>query len=293
MEKNRDLLIDGIPNNIPETVAAVCRSRILMAVNKLLHQARLEEVKITVGTPSLMSRDSEQIPPIAVGNIQPNNSRDNDELSIEERSCRYQAQPPLHTFDKLAFLEEIQTKINFEIEAISALSIVHNELNYKVIKPIPRRGLILAGEPGTGKTALAHAIASKLGMPILTVTYADVVSKFQGEGSQNLKAAFYAAQRDKALLHIEEADALSSQRLAEVNSGAEQAINSLRNQLFSCLDQYPVVTICTTNFVESFDKALETRLRLLKIPMPDERSRQKIWSNCLNLPGQLQLANDK
>lgn len=293
IKKTLDYNIEGIPDNLLESKeAAVFRSRIFSAVDKLFEQTKLERIKFTVIASPNVDSDKTKFSSVEARNAVLSQNQDRDELSIEERAHRYQAESPVHSFDKLVFPEDLQTKIDYEVEAISLLSVVHNALNYKVIKPVPRRGLILGGPPGTGKTAMAHAIADKLKMPILSVTYADIASKFHGEGPQNLKAVFFAAQRDNALLHIEEADALSSQRLTEVNSGSEQAINSLRNQFFSCLDVFPVLTICTTNFVESFDKALETRLRFLSIPMPDEKSRQKIWHNCLHLPGSFQLADD-
>ncbi|NMG09503.1 ATP-binding protein [Brasilonema sp. UFV-L1] len=291
-----DLFINGIPDNVPENISAVYRSKILTQTSNFIEKNNLESLKITISTASCNHQKNNNFKEDEDISIKINNNRkkntDNDEVTIEERSHRYQSSVPSHTFEKLFFPEDLQGKLDFEIESIKALSIVYDNLNYKVIKPTSRRGLILAGEPGTGKTALAHAIANKLEMPILTVTYADIASKFHGEASQNLKAVFFAAHRDNALLHIEEADSFCSQRLAEISSSSDQAINSLRNQLFSCLDTYPVLTICTTNFVESFDKALETRLRYINIPMPDEKTRREIWCKCLHLPGKIQLASN-
>ena len=295
MKEPQDLIIDGIPDTVPEHISAAYRSRIITQTSNFIDKSNLEYLKITISTVSSSKKidnNREEDSLRKAGDRQRKKYIDNDELTIEERSRRYQSQSSLHTFDKLFFSEDLQEQLNFEIEAIKALSIVYENLNYRVIKPVSRRGLILGGEPGTGKTALAHAIADKVGKPILTVTYADIASKFHGEGSQNLKAVFFAAYRDNAILHIEEADAFCSQRLAEINSSSDQAINSLRNQLFSCLDTYPVLTICTTNFVESFDKALETRLRYVNIPMPDQKSRREIWDKCLSLPEKLQLADD-
>ncbi|WP_375505101.1 AAA family ATPase [uncultured Nostoc sp.] len=56
------------------------------------------------------------------------------------------------------------------------------------------------GEPGTGKTLPAHAIADRLGKPILLTSYGDIESKFHGEKPKNLQAIFYAAERNDGVL---------------------------------------------------------------------------------------------
>ncbi|MBR8840228.1 MAG: AAA family ATPase [Stigonema ocellatum SAG 48.90 = DSM 106950] len=56
--------------------------------------------------------------------------------------------------------------------------------------------------------------------------------------------------RDNAVLFIDEADSLLSKRLLHVTQGSEQAINSIRSQLFICLEQYQGIVIFATNLVE-------------------------------------------
>ncbi|ESA37121.1 atpase aaa [Leptolyngbya sp. Heron Island J] len=289
-ERLRNIYVSGIPKDVSESEAAVYRSRIISATEKLLNSTILENITLNISTLQLSESNINESTNRLKEKLKDEDAVD-DELSIEERARRYTSMNPRHTFEKLVFQDDLKLKIGYEVKALSALSIVHNILNYKSVKPVQRRGLILGGEPGTGKTSVAHAIASKAGLPILTVTAADIESKFHGEGTKNLKAAFYAAWRDSALLHIEEAESLCSQRLDEVSTGSEQSINSLRNQLFSCLDEYPVPTICTTNAAQNLDKALETRLRYIHIPMPDERCRKEIWDKCLTIPGRLHLGS--
>jgi SpoVK/Ycf46/Vps4 family AAA+-type ATPase len=280
IRQKRKVYISGIPTDISESEASVERSRIFSVMENLLNKTILEDITITISTVQPVEDNASK----NVSKTSKNLNEDSDELSIEDRARRYTAQKPIHTFEKLVFDDDLQKKLNFEIQALLALDLVHNTLKYKLIKPVQRRGLILGGEPGTGKTTIAHAIASKMKLPILTVTSAEIESKYQGESSKNLKAAFYAAKRDSAILHIEEADSLGSKRLEEVNTGSEQSINTLRNQLFSCLDEYPVPIICSTNIVESLDKALGTRLRYIHVPMPDEKTRKGIWDKCLKIP---------
>jgi ATP-dependent 26S proteasome regulatory subunit len=136
----------------------------------------------------------------------------------------------------------------------------------------------------------AHAIAHRLKQSILIASYAEIESKFHGEGPKNIKALFHAAERDQALLFIDEADSLLSRRLTEVTQGSEQAINSMRSQLFICLQEFRGTVIFATNLVESYDEAFETRVRHLHFPMPDEPCRRAIWQ--VHLVPQLPLAED-
>ncbi|GET43570.1 ATP-binding protein [Microseira wollei] len=146
------------------------------------------------------------------------------------------------------------------------------------------------GKPGTGKTLAAHAIASKIKRPILVASYAQIESMYHGEGPKNVEAIFQAAERDNALLFIDEADSLLSKRLTNVTQGSEQAINSMRSQLLICLERFRGVAILSTNLVENYDKAFETRVRNVRFPMPDETCRREIWRR--HLPAQMPLAKD-
>ena len=83
------------------------------------------------------------------------------------------------------------------------------------------------------------------------VSYADIESKYHGDGPKNLKSIFYAAERDKAVLFIDEADSLLSKRLTSINTGSEQAINSMRSELLICLEKFEGIVIFATNIVES------------------------------------------
>ena len=58
-------------------------------------------------------------------------------------------------------------------------------------------------------------MASYLDKPILMASYAEVESKYVGDGSKNIEAVFHAAERDGAVLFIDEADSLLSRRLVD------------------------------------------------------------------------------
>ena len=131
----------------------------------------------------------------------------------------------------------------------------------------------------------AEAIANKLGKKILRATYADIESKFHGEGPKMVKAIFRAAERDKAVLFLDESDSLLSKRLTNVSDGSAQAINSMRSQLLICLEQFKGIVIFATNLVVNYDKAFLSRLINIEFTVPDFEARKLIWEQHLKGPG--------
>jgi ATP-dependent 26S proteasome regulatory subunit len=106
-----------------------------------------------------------------------------------------------------------------------------------------------------------------------------------GDGPKNVQALFMAAQRDDAVLFVDEADSLLSKRLTSVNAGSDQAINSMRSQLLIALEQFSGVVIFATNLVTNYDPAFETRVRSVEFTMPDVAARRAIWQ--AHLPARL------
>jgi SpoVK/Ycf46/Vps4 family AAA+-type ATPase len=282
-----DLVIQGIPAGVPQTVEALCRSRLERAITELLQKTRLSDIKITVGTSAaLLDEHSGRFPEVATTS----NAGPGDDPPIEVRALQYRAQPPYFTFDQLVVPEALKEDLLSAVEVMRMEHKVFDEWGLRKIEPFPHTALNFHGQPGTGKTLAAHAIAHRLKQPILIASCAEIESKFHGEGPKNIKALFHAAERDQALLFIDEADSLLSRRLTEVTQGSEQAINTMRSQLFICLQEFRGTVIFATNLVESYDEAFETRVRHLHFPMPDEPCRRAIWQ--IHLVPQLPLAED-
>lgn len=273
-----DLYIKGIPTDANEASASLCRSRILRAANELINTNNLspKDIAITVhsqdhyASASKPSRDS------------------NDESTVEQRANKYQSQQPLFSLDKLIVPDEVKENILSAIDVIRVQSKVFVEWNLQAIEPFPRTALNFHGQPGTGKTLTAHAIAHSLEKPIMVASYAQIESKFLGDGSKNVEAIFHAAERDNAVLFVDEADSLLSKRLTNASQGSERAANSICSQLLICLEKFKGVVIFATNLVENYDKAFETRVRHIYFPMPNEQARYSIWKN--HLPCELPLA---
>lgn len=277
--------VNGNLDSIPESDMAVLRTRLQMAGKKLGENIG-REVDVRIMLDDLHQTNGKAASPTAPED----NNGDSSEQSIADRARQYKAQKPLYSFEQLVLAEEVKENLLSQVDAIEVESIVFEEWNLKKFQPNPRTVLNFYGPPGTGKTLAAHAIADRLNKQIMLASYADIESKFHGDGPKNLKAIFHAAQRDNAILFVDEADSLLSQRLTEVHSGSEQAINSMRSQLLICLEAHRGIVIFATNLVENYDKAFNTRVRQIHFPMPSENARREIWKR--HLPAELPLAKD-
>jgi len=281
------LIIDGIPAQVTASDAAVLRSRLLRDVESLREAADLNNIGIWIGTTPMPSTEK-SVP----GTSAPAGSagRQSDEPSVEQRAVRYTATVPLWGLECLIVPQTLTDELLLAIETIRLEPLVFDTWGLRAIEPFPRSALNFHGAPGTGKTLAAHGVAAALGTKILVASYAQIESMYHGEGPKNVEALFYAAQRDGAVLFIDEADSLLSRRLTNVTQGSEQAINSMRSQLLICLEKYRGVVIFATNLVANYDPAFETRVRHIYFPMPDAETREAIWRN--HFPSELPLAGD-
>ncbi len=204
-------------------------------------------------------------------------SSGDNELDYQKRAENFSAVDPEYTFERVILPESVRERIDEALNIFKYQSKVFDKWGLREIEPHPSSSLSFYGPSGTGKTMAAEAIASKLGKKILRVSYADIESKFHGEGPKMVKAIFYAAERDNAVLFIDEADSLLSKRLTNVSSGSDQAINSMRSQLLISLERFEGIVIFATNLVVNYDQAFLTRLISVEFMKPDEEARRKIW----------------
>ncbi|MCR5291021.1 MAG: ATP-binding protein, partial [Treponema sp.] len=201
-----------------------------------------------------------------------------DEYDYENKSKQFIPEEPLYSFDRVILSEETRNKIEESLAIVLYEQKVFEEWGLYEIQPNPSSCLSFYGPSGTGKTMAAEAVAQKLGKKILKVSYADVESKYHGEGPKMVKAIFLAAQNNDAILFFDEADSLLSKRLTNVTQGSEQAINSMRSQILICLEQFHGIVIFATNLVINYDKAFLTRLISVEFKLPDVEQRKLIWN---------------
>lgn len=201
-----------------------------------------------------------------------------DEYDYEEKSRQFIPVNPLYSFNRVILPQDVINKIEQAMAVLEYENKVFKEWGLYEIQPHPSTSLSFFGPSGTGKTMAAEAVAEKLGKKILKVSYADVESKYHGEGPKMVKAIFLAAEKSDAVLFFDEADSLLSKRLTNVSQGSEQAINSMRSQLLICLEEFKGIVIFATNLVINYDKAFLTRLISVEFPIPDAEIRTQIWN---------------
>lgn len=202
-----------------------------------------------------------------------------------DRTDSFLARKPEYTFDRVIIPKHTKDRILEVLNLINCREKVFDDWGLRVIEPHPSSALNFYGPSGVGKSMAAEAVADMIGKKLLRVTYSDIESKYQGEGSKNVDAVFKAAEKGNAVLFVDEADSLLSKRLSEVSSGSDQSVNALRSQLLMNLDMFEGIVIFATNLVVSYDNAFLTRLISVRFDRPDVETRKKIWAVHLNPAG--------
>lgn len=121
----------------------------------------------------------------------------------------------------------------------------------KGLKRHPHGNFCFFGAPGTGKTAFAKHLADQLGMPILIKRASDILNKYLGQTEKSTARMFREAQRDGAILLLDEADTFLSDR----NSNRYSWENSKINEMLVQMENFEGIFICTTNLMERMDSA--------------------------------------
>ncbi|GAA4829530.1 ATP-binding protein [Algivirga pacifica] len=189
---------------------------------------------------------------------------------------------PWYTMDQLILPEALQQDLQDALGMIFHHKKVYEEWGLASLDPKPSLILNFHGPSGTGKTMSAHAIAHALDKKILLINYSEIASKYVGESSKNLEAAFQMAKAQDAVLFFDEADSFLGKRIENVQGSADQSANALRNQMLMLLEQFQGVVLFATNLVHSYDKALSSRiLKHLKFEVPDLPARQRILQRML------------
>lgn len=195
----------------------------------------------------------------------------------DEPTRVYTAEYSNETFSRVILPQETLDDIERACKKIQLEREVFEEWGLYAIQPNPVCALNFYGLPGTGKTLAANALANKLNKKIIRASYADIESKYHGEGPKNVQAIFKAASEQDAILFIDEADSLLSKRLTNVTQGSEQAINSMRSQILICLEAFHGIVIFASNLIVNYDRAFLSRLTSVEFKLPDEKTREKIW----------------
>ncbi|MBP9652866.1 MAG: ATP-dependent zinc metalloprotease FtsH [Rhodocyclaceae bacterium] len=145
------------------------------------------------------------------------------------------------------------------------------------------RGVLMVGNPGTGKTLLAKAIAGEAKVPFFSISGSDFVEMFVGVGAARVRDMFEQAKKHApCIIFIDEIDAVGRQRGAGLGGGNDEREQTL-NQLLVEMDGFEgtagVIVIAATNRPDVLDPALLRPGRFdrqVVVPLPDIRGREQI-----------------
>lgn len=179
-------------------------------------------------------------------------------------------------FDDVAGLEEEKHEM---IEIVDFLK--NPERFNKMGAKIPR-GVLLCGQPGTGKTLIAKAIAGEANVPFISMSGSEFIEMFAGLGASRVRKLFEKAKKiAPCIIFIDEIDAIGSRR--NTSGGAESENNQTLNQLLVEMDGFDteetIIVLAATNRPEMLDKALLRPGRFdrrITIGLPDMRGREAI-----------------
>jgi SpoVK/Ycf46/Vps4 family AAA+-type ATPase len=144
------------------------------------------------------------------------------------------------------------------IRADADLAAIADELKRNRVNGNASARLCLYGPPGTGKTAYGRWLAEQLDMPLIVKRASDLLSMWVGEAEKNIAAAFREAERENAILLIDEVDSFLQDRRNASKSWETTMVNEMLTQM----ESYAGIFIASTNLMQGLDQAALRRFDL-------------------------------
>merc|ERR1712093_251173 len=186
---------------------------------------------------------------------------------------------PTESFADIGGLEQQIQEIKEAVE----LPLTHPEL-YEDIGIGPPKGVILYGEPGTGKTLLAKAVANQTSATFLRIVGSELIQKYLGDGPKLVRELFKVAEEHSpTIVFIDEIDAVGTKRYDSQSGGTreiQRTMLELLNQLDGFDDRGDVKVVMATNRIDSLDPAMIRPGRIdrkIEFPLPDEKTKRRIF----------------
>lgn len=183
------------------------------------------------------------------------------------------------TFNDVAGLDEAKEEI------LEIVDFLKNPKKYTELGAKIPKGALLVGNPGTGKTLLAKAVAGEAKVPFYSLSGSDFVEMFVGVGASRVRDLFkQAKEKSPSIVFIDEIDAIGRARGKSMQQGANDERENTLNQLLTEMDGFGtnsgVIILAATNRADVLDKALLRPGRFdrqIYVDMPDIKGREAIF----------------
>ncbi len=196
----------------------------------------------------------------------------------KSKAHKYEATAQRTTFADVAGIDEAKDELQEVVDFLK-----HPDRYTKLGAEIPR-GVLLSGQPGTGKTLLARAVAGEADVPFYSISASEFVEMVVGVGASRVRDLFEQAKADApSIIFIDELDAIGRSRSSGNTSGANDEREQTLNQILTEMDGFTgdegVIVLAATNRPEVLDSALLRPGRFdrrITVNAPDQGGRLKI-----------------
>ena len=208
-----------------------------------------------------------------------NNIKEKNHEEIKKNDSGFELTDPRYTLDDVIANDQTMSEIQSLIALKKEFRRVFEIMGFSETHKYSNKFIInFYGDPGTGKTITAHAIANQLNKKILEVDYSAIESKYVGDTPKNLKKVFDFAKNRDCLIFFDEADAILSRRVTSMQSATDTSVNQTRSVLLNILNNFDGDIIFATNFISNYDPAFIRRIsKHVHFELPNEKTREILF----------------